>query len=122
MPNQGWLFFSPQVLQNPWLSLNTEEAVTSGCRLTLGNTFPSLRERSINKQKTQKEQIQKESVAETSPDDAKRGGQRNSFPTGTTTQMLYDCCNIPVLEPHLKPIFLTCNKDRNQKEDGKFPK
>lgn len=100
MPNQGW-FFSPQVLQNPCLSLNTEETVTSGSRnQTLGNMCPSLKERSINKRRTQKEKIQEESMAGTSPAEAKRGGQRNIFPTGTTTQLLYDCCNIPVLKCH----------------------
>lgn len=119
MPNQGWLFFCPQVLQNLWLSLNIEETVTSGSRLT---TCPSPKERSINKRKTQEKQIQKESTAGTSPAEAKRGGQRNSFPTGTIIQLLYHCCNIPVLKLHLKPIFLIYNEDRKQKEGEKFPK
>lgn len=96
--------------------------MTSGSRPTLGNTCPSLKEGSINKRKTQKEQIQKESMAGTSPAEAKKGGQRSGFPTGTAMQLLYNCCNIPVPKPHLKPIFLTCNEDRKQEEGGKFPK
>lgn len=79
MPNQGWLFFSPQVLQNLRLSLNTEETVTSGSRLT---TCPSLKERSIKKRKTQEEQIQKESMAGTSPAESKRGGKGTAFQQG----------------------------------------